>query len=366
MMSSNIEIVLFAVLGILFMQTGVNAQCVRGNGYAYCPDADALYLLTETSLGAITVSHKEIKWRINFPEDAAASELVVAADRVVFAVRQYPSSILAFDALTGDAVWHVERNRIETMGSQGPYIFAETDDPEGLIALDSRNGKIVWSHEGKKRGFAHIIKSSNGELLTTLFAVDIHSGRILKRWPRDWDVSTATFAGDLRVIGTRYAWPRHETLAAYSGTDFKLRWTWSDPKKPIVAGIVEGAEDLLVATYPEESFGPGDATLEWISASTGKTVHTKTITADYMLLPDPIALVHGLAIFVMADTENTGVVQAFDAATGEQKWIAHTDRRLTDGPVCDERRCFIGSVTHEVLEIDAQTGAQTWLSLPKE
>lgn len=104
----------------------------------------------------------------------------------------------------------------------------------------------------------------------------------------------------------------------------------------------------------------------WISVATSKTMWSKNIAAGYMLLPSPVALVQGLAIFVMADSATTGVVQAFDAETGRQKWIAHTDRRLTDRPVCDGRHCFVGSVSREVLEIDVSSGAQSWLSLPKE
>jgi outer membrane protein assembly factor BamB len=358
--------IIFTTLGFFLLAAEAKAQCLRGLQFAYCPAADTLYVLTETSLGAWNVSERKVKWQIKLPKGVVISNLVATADRVAFAAEQYPSTIHAYDALTGKASWQVERNRIETMGSQGPYIFAETDELEGLIAIDCRTGKIAWTHEGKKRGFANIEASSDGILLTSLFAIDAYSGRVLKRWPKDWDVSVAMFAGDLRIIGTEHAWSQHVTLAVYSGPAFKLLWARSDPKNPIVAGIAAEGDKMLVATYEEEHmFRPGRAALEMMSARTGKTIWTKEITSDYMLLPTPVTLTQGTAIFFMDDTPDSSVMQAFDANTGIQKWIVHTDRRLTDG-VCSGQSCYFGAVSNTILEVDAQSGAVSWLSLPKQ
>jgi outer membrane protein assembly factor BamB len=367
---------LSTILGIFFLACSAEAQCVGGLDFTYCPAVDTIYLLTGASLGAFSVSERKVKWQTELPHETDESFLapVATPDSVVISAGAPLTRIHAFDPATGKPSWHVETSADDFV-SAGPYIlFWDKEHWEGLTALDGKTGKIAWHHSGRRPGAIRFYASSGRVLLTNLFAIDAYSGRVLKRWPRDWEVSAAALTGGLSIIGTRWGGsPNHGKLAAYSGPSYETLWrrrdtlwTKGDPRERIVAGIAADANDLLVASYDADVFRPGHATLERVSAASGKTIWTREIACEFMLGPSPVALVQGLAIFAMADSRNSSVVQAFDAATGQQKWIVHTDRRLIDGPVCDSQHCFLGSVSNEVFMIDVPSSAQSWLALPKE
>ncbi len=233
-----------------------------------------------------------------------------------------------------------------------------------MFTIAAKTGQIVRKGSLGNSDFVRFFAPSRELLLTNLFAMDVVSGRVLKRWPKDWRVVEAAVSGDLTMIGTESAWPHHETLAVYSGADYKLLWTRRDAKEPIVAGIAAEDDKMLVATYKsEEMFHSGIAHLEMMAARTGKPIWTKQIRADYMLLDTPVALAEGAAIFFLDDTADSSVVQEFDVDTGAPKWTVHTDRRLVDGVICSGGRCFIGSDGGEIAEIDARTGEVRWLAI---
>jgi outer membrane protein assembly factor BamB len=368
MVFRKLKRILLAILGFFLLVASAGAQCLERDDFTYCPDTDTMYILTPTSLGAVRVSGRKIKWRIDLPKETLVnSEVAATADIVAFVGNQYPSRIRGYEASNGRLAWSVETPRTTTLASLGPYIFADTSDPEGMITIDAKTGEIVWKGRPGNPDFVKFLDSSDSVLLTNLFAMDARSGRILRRWPKDWRVSSAASSGDLRIIGASYAWPPHVKLAVYSGPVYKMLWTRSDLKEPIVAGIATEGDTMLVATYEEEHmFNPGRAALEMISARTGKTLWTKEITSNYMLLPTPVALTQGTAIFFMDDTPNSGVVEALDADTGIQKWVVHTDRRLIDGVICSAQHCYFESLSHEILEVDARSGAASWFALPKQ
>ena len=366
---------LFAALILLFVEATANAQCFSGDDFAICPAQDTVYLLNATSIGAMASSNGKIKWLTKLPHetDETFTGPVATADSVVIFGGVPLTRIRAFDAVTGKPTWGIEASS-DDWTSAGPYVlFEDREHWEGLTALNGKTGKIVWHHTASKPGQVGFTDFSGRVLLTNLFAIDVDTGQVLQRWPKEWRISTAVFAGPYVAIGTEDGGVDRTKLAVYSWPGYKMLWsrrdatrTRSNSGENMIVGIAGDAHRLLVATYDDYAFHPGNATLEWIAATTGKTIWSKKIAVRYMLLPSPVALIQGLAIFAMADSANSGVVEAFDAETGEQRWIAHTNQRLTSGPVCDGRDCYIGSVSHEVLAIDVSSGAQSWLSIPKE
>jgi outer membrane protein assembly factor BamB len=362
--------ILFLALSTFLVAAHAKAQCFRGESYAVCPAKDTIYLLDDKSLGALSVSEKKIKWQIKLPRKGDGSFLgpVATPDAVVVYAGFPDTRIYAFDTATGHPIWHLETSSRD-LDSFGFYILA--NDPkfwDGLTALDGKTGKRVWHHPAKKRRTA-APTAPERVLLTKYHAIDADTGQVLQDWPKGWDVFSKALASGIRAIGTRDG-----QLAAYSRPGYEMRWTRRDSGNRLVAGLEADETNLLVVWYDAatdydlyhgEFYRPGRVTLQLLTAASGAIRWSKEIDCDWVL-PSAAALVEGEAVFVKGESLNSAVVEAFDANSGLQKWIVHTDRRLTDGPVCAGEHCYMRAISSEVLMIDSQSGARSWLSLPKE
>jgi outer membrane protein assembly factor BamB len=362
--------ILFSALCSFLPAVPAKAQCFSGDNFAVCPPKDTIYLVNDTSLGALSLSKKEMKWQIELPGERNESFLgPVATPDVVVIYAGFPDTrIYAFDTDKGHSLWHLETSS-RNVSSFGSYLFMnEPNFWDGLAALDGKTGKAVWQHPAKPAR-ATRPAAPDRVWLTDSHAIDADTGRVLQDWPKGWNVSATALAGAIRAIGTRDG-----RLAAFSGAGNEMRWSRQDSKKRLVAGLDGDENNLLVAwygatadydLYHREFYRPGHVTLQLLAAASGAIRWSKEIDCN-SVLPSPAALVGGQAIFVKGESLKSGVVEMFDTATGKQKWIAHIDRRLTDGPACQGRSCFMGSDTHEVLRVDTSSGSQTWYGLPKE
>ena len=362
--------ILFSSLCTLLLTAPARAQCFNGDDFAVCPAKDTIYLLNDKSLGAISLSGKQIKWQMKLPHERDETFLgpVATPDAVVVYAGFPDTQIYAVDSATGHPIWHLETSSRE-LDSSGFYILM--NDPQfwdGQAALDGKTGKRVWHHPAKvPRRAAHA--TPERILLTKYHAIDADSGQVLQDWPKGWDVVSTAQASGLRAIGTRDG-----QVAAYYGPGDEMKWTRRDSRNRMVAGLAADENNLLVVWYDAtrdydryhgEFYRPGHVTLQLLTAASGAILWSEEIDCN-SVFPSAAALVEGQAIFVKGESLNSSVVESFDAMTGKQKWITHIDRRLTDGPVCDGQHCYIGSLSHEVLVVDPQSGAATWISLPKE
>jgi outer membrane protein assembly factor BamB len=357
-------------IAILLPVVPAKAQCSGTDDFAICPARDTIYLLNSTSLGALSLSEQKTKWQIKLPGESDESFLgPVATPDAVLVYAGFPDTrIYAFDTATGHPIWHLETSS-RNLDSFGLYILM--NDPkfwDGLVALDGKTGRAVWNHPSKIPRTARPA-SSERVLLTKFHAINADTGQVLQDWPKSWDVFSTAQASGIRAIGTRDG-----RLAAFSAPGYEMRWTRQDSKSRLAAELECDGNNLLVVwydaatdygVYHREFYRPGHVTLQLLSAASGAIRWTKEIDCDWVL-PSAAALKGGQVLFVKGESSNFGIVEMFDITTGKQKRIARTDRRLTGGPICDGRYCYFGSLTHDVLSIDAQTGAQSWLSLPKE
>jgi len=362
--------ILFLALSSFLVAAYAKAQCFSGDDFAVCPAKDTIYLLDDKSLGALSVSEKKIKWQIKLPRERDESFLgpVATTDAVVVYAGFPDTRMYAFDTATGQPIWHLETSSRD-LDSFGLYILA--NDPkfwDGLTALDGKTGKRVWHHPAKIRRTA-APPAPERVLLTKYHAIDADTGRVLQDWPKGWDVFSKALANGVRAIGTRDG-----KLAAYSGPGYEMRWIRRDSGNRLVAGLEADETNLLVVWYDNatnydlyhrEFYRPGHVTLQLVAAASGAIRWSKEIDCNNVL-PSAAALVQGEAIFAKGEPPNSAVVEAFDANSGLQKWILQTDRGLTGGPVCAGEHCYIEAVSSEVLMIDPQSGARSWLSLRKE
>ena len=351
---------LVALILILSASRG-QAQCLNGFNYAICAEADTIFLQDQKTLGAVRISDGAVLWDTVLPQSSVNFNGPVATPDSVVIYAGFPDThIDAFDPVTGQHTWHLETSSRD-LDSFGSYILM--NDPQywdGLTALEGRTGKKVWHHPANPPRSTNPSGSPGHILLTKQHAIDADTGQVLQDWPKHWYVSVAAFVGNLSVIGTSDG-----QLAAYSPSYTRL-WTKNDPKRRKVSGISGDHDAILVASYDVYDLEPGHATLELMSATSGRTSWSKEIDCPGMLLPSSVALVQGVAVFAMQDSRNSSIVQAFEAATGQQKWVVHTERKLDGDIVCISGHCFIGAFPGEVLMLDAQSGAASWLAVPKQ
>src|SRR5258708_9725647 len=215
--------ILIMVLSVPFAAARTEAQCIDGEDFSICPAKDTVYLLNETAVGALNLSDGKVKWRNNLPHETQESFLgpIVTADSVLIFAGVPLTRAYAFDAATGNPRWRIEASSDELI-SVGPYIFVGGREHwEGLTALDSKTCKIIWHHGGKRPGDIAFLALSGHLILTNLFAIDANSGQVLKRWPKDWDISAISFAGPNLAIGTRYVGLGARNLAIYAWPGFQ-------------------------------------------------------------------------------------------------------------------------------------------------
>ena len=308
-------------------------------------------------------SDGSILWQIDLPPREESYAATSATKDVVAVWAGFPATgIYAFDANTGKPLWQIDTSSYGVVAAGRYFVFSDAEHWEALTAVDDRTGKRIWHHSGNRptRGGVSLLVAADEGILTELFAIDGHSGQILRRWPGAWGVSAAVLSDKFVTVGTRYAEQKTNKIAVYSLPSYEMRWVRDTPEGKEVAGIAADASHVFAAVYPREwqFFHPGQVQLELLKASSGETIWTKTIESGE-LLPSPVGLSQGVAVFTTAESANSRTVQGFDAATGLLEWTVRTDRRI-DGVTCAESNCYIGGEIGEVLAVDVHTGAKRW------
>jgi outer membrane protein assembly factor BamB len=369
-MMSKTAGIIFAIVGTLSIAGKAAGQCRGGDGFVVCPSLDTIYIVNDSSgptyIAALSLSRGEVKWRTNFPDETLIrSNPAATVDVAAVSLHEPVEEIEAFDARTGKPVWTVP-GKTFGMASVGTYIFGDKQQPGGIIVIDGKTGKTIpWKIAGNPRDDAQFFGVLNGTLLTDLYAIDAYSGRVLKRWPADWDVSAAAFGKEFVAVGTSWAAGKPTPLAVYSLPNYRLLWVRNDPQKRPIEGLAAEADHIFTAIYSHQwsDIHSGEIQLEMVAAFSGKIIWNKTIRSAE-LLPSPVGLLRGVAVFATGDSENSRTVQGFDAATGQLKWAVRTDHKISE-VVCADSTCYIDA-PGEVLAIDVQTGAESWLRVPNQ
>lgn len=347
----------------LLLEGRAKAQCGNGANFTVCPVADRIYINTDKRLGALRLSDGSILWQIDLPPREESYTATAATKDVVAVWAGFPDTgIYAFDAKTGRPAWRINTSSYG-ITAVGPYfVFSDAEHWEALTAVDDKTRKRIWHHSGSRptRGGVSMLVAGDEEILTELFAINGHSGQILKRWPRAWVVSAGALSDKFVAIGTHDARRKTNKVAAYSLPGYEMLWVRDNAEGRQVEAIATDSDHVLVASSPwdAESFSPGEIRLEVLKASSGDAIWTKTINSSGPLA-SPVGLSQGIAVFATGESANSRIVQGFDAATGQLKWTVRTDQRI-DGVTCVGSSCYVGGEIGEVLAIDVQTGAQRW------
>lgn len=362
------KIAWFFLMTALLLEGRAKAQCKNGASFTVCPVANRIYINTDKRLGALRLSDGSILWQIALPPREESYAATAATTDAVGVWAGFPATgIYAFDANTGRPAWRINTSSYGMIAVGRYFVFSDAEHWEALTAVEERTGKRVWHHSGSRptRGGVDFLDFNDRTIVTELFAIDINSGQILKRWPRGWAVSGAAVTDKFVVIGNRYSGPKEASLAVYSLPNYELRWVKTDALKGELGGLAVDSDRIFAAIYPSEwqFLHPGDVQFELLEAASGKPIWTKKVNCSG-LLGSPVGLTQGVAVFTTAESANSRTVQGFDAANGQLKWTVRTDHRI-DGVTCAGGTCYLGGELGEVLAIDVQTGAQRWYRIPQ-
>ena len=356
------------LIAVLSSRAIAKGQCQTGANFTVCPGVDRLYINTDKRLGALRLSDGSMLWQIDLPPREESYAAASATKDVVAVWAGFPDTgIYAFDANTGRTAWRINTSSYGMTAVGHCFVFSDAEHWEALTAVDDRAGKRIWHHSGSSptRGGVILLVAAEEGILTELFAIDGHSGQILKRWPRAWAVSAAASSDKFVAIGTRDAGRKTNKIAAYSLPGYEMLWVKDNAERRQVEAIATDSDHVLVASRPwdTESFSPGEIRLEFLKARSGDAIWTKTISSSGPL-GSPVGLSQGVAVFATGESANSRIVQGFDAATGQLKWTVRTDHRLY-GVSCAGAACYLDGELGEVLAIDVQTGAQRWYRIPQ-
>src|SRR4029077_17012544 len=157
-----------------------------------------------------------------------------------------------------------------------------------------------WSRRSLGRAPLVLYAPKEGLLLTSRYAADSYSGKILKYWPSGWDDSSAAFAENSVVIGTSSTGGGATKLLAYSPPNYEIAWVREDARKRNFAALATDVDHVVVAIYPDrDSYRlPGNMEVQALASSSGKLLWSRTMNLPFLgeTSSSPVGLVSGLAI----------------------------------------------------------------------
>lgn len=334
-----------ATNGVMF---GFNAQHTHNNPF-------------ERIINVGNVSQLHLKWAAPTGDRIDFSSPVVA-NGVVY-VGSYDHKLYAFDAATGQQKWATSTgNFIESspVVANG-MVYVGSRDME-LHAFDAATGQPKWvAQTGAYVSSSPVVV--NGVVYVSsdkLYAFDAATGQQKWATPKGRSDESPAVADGVVYIGSYY----DGNLYAFDAATGQQKWavpmkiTSSSPA--IVNGVVY--------------IGSQDGKLYAFDAGTGKQKWVAPIAGTNVFWSSP-AVADGVVYVIPENVETTSTfapvsvgdkLYAFDAATGEQKWVVSTDdyvRVYTSSPIVANGVVYIGSQKGgggNLYAFDAATGQQIW------
>ena len=289
-------------------------------------------------------------WEYDFGGEESPKEVVVGGGRV-FALLPGSNAagagglrVFALDEATGAKVW----GPVVTGGSyQDGYlgyedgrVFIENDD--GLIkAVDAATGSLLWSrnlgdHVWDQKGltvYDGVLYTFQYEGLT---AIDSSNGAI--KWVKSFGNDSGTPGVDASGI---YVTQVCNDNARFSFTG-QIVWSTS--------GACTGGGAGTAALHSNRVWADGDwsaGTFSILDQANGNLVGDFEVEAP--------ALSGSMAVYV-----SSGTVEAYEWATGVQRWTQAGDGNLAGPAVINAGRVYVRSDRGRVYSFDLATGTQRW------
>ncbi|MFI5483811.1 PQQ-binding-like beta-propeller repeat protein [Streptomyces rubiginosohelvolus] len=328
-------------------------------------------------------------WRTTVPggrEDIPDELRCVARDDALFcggggvvATRVNPAD--------GSRVWTAKSPGVP---AQGMYMVGATDDavigyriadqdaPQGppteVVALDADSGEELWSTPSGAQSTAVTGRTRDavvaGSAVVTVDASnsrfearDAHSGKVA--WTAPFPAGTrcapvpagprllAMCATDAEVDALEQRSPTLRTLALDSG-ELGRPVTVEGPAVPV--GDADGSLILLSPHYEGTARAGYDGVVR-VDPASGKVTRSRF---DQVYDGTP-----GMADGTVYVSGQTGLVTAFDPATGRKKWKRQTGVEGASGPATGDGAVYFSSATGRVVALSPDDGKALWSTDPQ-
>ncbi|WP_329035082.1 serine/threonine-protein kinase [Streptomyces sp. NBC_00178] len=258
------------------------------------------------------------------------------------------------------------------------YRFAAEDAPQDpsteVVALDADSGRELWSAPSGARSTAVTGRSQDavvaGSAVVTVDgsdsrfeARDAHSGRIA--WTTSFPAGTrcapvlagprllAMCAKDAEMDASEVRSPTLYTLDRATG-ELGRPLAVEGPAVPL--GVADGRL-VLLQVHMEGTAMSGYDGVARVDIATGKVTYAR-LARTYAGTP-------GMAGGTVHISGRTGLITAFDPATGREKWSRQTSVEGASGPVAGADALYFSSPTGRVVALSPSEGRTLWSTDPQ-
>ncbi|MFI8002885.1 serine/threonine-protein kinase [Streptomyces sp. NPDC086010] len=258
------------------------------------------------------------------------------------------------------------------------YRFAAEDAPQGpsteVVALDADSGRELWSAPSGARSTAVTGRSQDavvaGSAVVTVDgtnsrfeARDAHSGRIA--WTTSFPAGArcapvlagprllAMCAKDAEMDASEVRSPTLYTLDRATGT-LGRPLAVDGPAVPM--GVADGRL-VLLQVHMEGTAVSGYDGVARVDIASGKVTYAR-LARTYAGTP-------GMAGGTVHISGRTGLITAFDPATGRKKWSRQTSVEGASGPVAGADALYFSSPTGRVVALSPSEGRTLWSTDPR-
>ncbi len=291
------------------------------------------------------------------------------------------------DARDGSRVWTAKSPGVPV---QGMHLVGATDDtvigyrvadqdapqgpPQEVVALDADSGRELWSVPSGAQSMAVTGRSMDavvvGSTVVTVDAADsrfeardAHSGEVAWTTPFPAGVQCAPVPVGQRLLAMcateaemnalQVRHPTLRTLALDSGT---LGESIAVDGPVVPMGVADGRLVLLSKHY-EGTDPAGYDGVARVDPASRKVTYSRLDTV-YDGTP-------GMADGTVYVSGQTGLVAAFDPATGGKKWSRQTGVEGASGPASGPGAVYFSSATGRVVALSPDDGKRLWTTDPQ-
>ena len=342
---------------------------------------------------ALDAPNGALIWKYDIPRESWGELWAdpVLADGMVY-VGSFNGNMYALDAATGTLRWSYATGDVIRWPASVAYravYFGSVD--HNLYALDASTGILRWSYETDRPlwigpvvagGLAYQAPGDRH-----LYALDAATGKLRWRYTTEADrwsrpvvaegilyASASTDFSDDYQQGSDIERLRHygyvTALDAHTG---RLLWKYrtdGDPSTPVVAAgmvyVSAGDERSYLLGDPPESGNPSmRGHVYALDAATGNLIWQRRAVSEISPGPAGLTVAEG-AVYVESSNQfryNSpssppeppihGQVTAFDALTGETRWLFETDDQFANPPTVANGVAYLVSLNGQVHAVRA-------------